>query len=343
MKKIGIVYSEIFLKHRPGEWHPERPERLIRIGKRLAKEDLISLVSYLSPRKAEKEEILWNHTEAHYQRIAGTAGKPSVQLDPDTATSEESFEAALHAVGAQFVALDELFKENYPAVFCMVRPPGHHAEADQAMGFCLFNNVALAAHYALKRLKLSRVLIVDWDLHHGNGTQHSFYRSSEVLYFSTHQFPYYPGTGRMEEVGVAEGEGFTINLPLPAGFGDAEYQALFEEILKPIALQFKPEIIMVSAGFDPYREDPLGGMKLSAEGFGLLTRIIKEIAEEVCPGKILLTLEGGYSLVGLAEGIAEVIKVLAGEKSPRLSASPSPKAQEIIREARRVFSRYWDL
>ena len=339
--KIGIVYDEIFLRHRPGDWHPERPDRLLKIKERLEKEDLAPLVEYLSPRGAQKEEILWNHTESHYERLAATAGKPHTQLDPDTATSEDSFEAALQAVGAQFVALDELFKENFNSVFCLVRPPGHHAERDQAMGFCLFNNIALAAHYALNRLRLSRILIVDWDLHHGNGTQRSFYHSREVLFFSTHQFPYYPGTGRLEEVGHGEGEGFTINVPLPAGCGDAEYLAVFEHLLRPIARQFKPEIILVSAGFDPYREDPLGGMQVTAEGFGALAGVVKEMAEESAQGKILLTLEGGYSLTGLSEGVAQVLKILAGEKKPRPSASPSPRIKELISEARQFFGRYW--
>jgi len=338
--KIGIVYDEIFLKHRPGDWHPERPERLMKIRERLSREDMVPLIEYLSPRKAQKEEILWNHSEAHYARVAATAGKPQVQLDPDTATSEDSFEAALYAVGAQFVALDEIFKENYPVVFSLVRPPGHHAETDRAMGFCLFNNVALAAHYALKVLKLSRVLIVDWDLHHGNGTQRAFYHSPEVLYFSTHQFPYYPGTGRIEEVGHGEGEGFTVNVPLPAGCGDAEYFQVFQEVLKPIALEYRPEIILVSAGFDPHREDPLGGMRLSAEGFGGLAGIIKEIAKETCGGYLLLTLEGGYSLSGLSESVAEVLKVLSGAKEPQ--TPPSTKSgQDLVSQAQKFFSRYW--
>lgn len=341
--KVGIVYDEIFLKHHPGSYHPERPERLVKTRERLAQEDVSSLTEYLSPRKARKEEILWNHSESHYERVAATAGKTAVQLDPDTATSEDSFEAALYAVGAQFVALDEIFKENYKAVFCLVRPPGHHAETDQAMGFCLFNNIALAAHYAIKVLKLSRVLIVDWDLHHGNGTQRSFYYSSEILYFSTHQFPYYPGTGRMEEVGHGEGEGFTINVPLPAGCGDAEYILVFKEILKPIALEYRPEIVMISAGFDPYREDPLGGMQVSPEGFGALAGIIQEIAEETCGGRILLTLEGGYSLTGLSESTAEVIKVLAGTKKPQASPPPSGLGQELVSQARKFFSKYWEL
>lgn len=341
--KIGLVYDPIFLRHVPGAFHPERPERLTAIRERLEREDLSGLVEYLSPRRARREEILWNHSEAHYERVASTAGKASVQLDPDTATSEDSFEAALHAVGAQFEGLDEIFRENYRVVFCLVRPPGHHAEYDQAMGFCLFNNVALAAHYALRVLKFSRILIVDWDLHHGNGTQHAFYRRREVLYFSLHQFPYYPGTGRMEEVGREEGTGFTVNVPLPAGQGDVEYLAVFREILRPIALQYRPELILVSAGFDPHRNDPLGGMRLSAEGFGAMAEVIQEIAGETAEGRILLTLEGGYDLTGLTESVAEVIKVLSGHKRVEIRGEPSASFREYLRETRQFFSRYWSL
>ncbi len=340
---IGIIYDEIFLKHYPGDWHPERPERLQAILRKLEAPEVAPLLTFLSPRKAEREEILWNHTEAHYERVASTAGQKHTQLDPDTGTSEHSFEAALYAVGAQFVGLDEIFRENFRYLFALVRPPGHHAEADRAMGFCLFNNVALAAHYALKVLKLSRVLIVDWDLHHGNGTQHSFYESPEVLYFSIHQFPYYPGTGRLEEIGRGEGEGYTVNIPLSAGCGDEEYITFFTQILKPVALKFKPEVLLISAGFDPYHEDPLGGMRVTAAGFGAMAAVLKDIAEEVEARGILFTLEGGYSLTGLAEGVAEVIQVLAGTRDPKLPEEYSSRTLKMVEEVRTFFSRWWDL
>ncbi len=340
---VGVVFDEVFLRHDPGQWHPERPERLKAILGRLEAEDVSPFVEFLKPRPASREEVLWNHTEAYFELVASTAGKSRVQLDPDTATSADSFEAALKAVGAQFVALDEIFKENLRYTFALVRPPGHHAEKDRAMGFCLFNNIALAAHYALKVLRLGRILLVDWDLHHGNGTQHSFYTSKEVLFFSVHQFPYYPGTGRMEEVGAEGAEGYTVNVPLRAGMGDEHYIAVFSEVLRPIALKFRPELILVSAGFDPYFEDPLGGMRVTAEGFGAMAQLIKDVAEECGASGVHLSLEGGYSLKGLSEGVAEVIKVLSGGKTYELPSSFSPSAQEVASEARRYFSTFWEI
>jgi len=315
MKKFAIIYDEIFLKHNPGSFHPEAPQRVEAIWERLQKEDLKPYIEVFSPDIATKEEILWNHSEYLYNLIAQTKGKPYTQLDSDTATNEYSFDAAVKAVGAQKTALKLLFEKDYDGVFALVRPPGHHAERDRAMGFCLFNNIAIGAYYAKYYYNLKRILIVDWDLHHGNGTQKSFYSDPEVLYFSTHQYPYYPGTGHYSEIGSGEGRGFTINVPLPPYCGDEEYIYIFETILKPIALQFKPEIIMVSAGFDLCENDPLGSMEVTPNfGIPALTKILKEIADETCKGKILFTLEGGYDLVNLAESVSNLIFVFLGVK-----------------------------
>ncbi len=342
---IAVVKDEIFLKHDPGDYHPERPERLIKIYERLSKPDLADFIKVFKPREATFEELCWNHSPEYVKTIQQTAGQARVQLDPDTATCPDSYEAAVKAVGAQFVALDAIFKGEVSDVFCLVRPPGHHAERDRAMGFCLFNNIALAAHYALKKLGLKKILIIDWDLHHGNGTQWSFYDSAEVLYFSTHQFPYYPGTGRVEEIGEGPGTGYTVNVPLPAGCGDLEYATVFKKVLVPIARAYQPEVILISAGFDIYFGDPLGGMLVTPIGVAYLVRVVKQLAAECCQGMILLTLEGGYSLQGLSDCVAAVIFELVGR-----SIIPTDKLEEfeeeekpldVLTRVKTVLGKFW--
>lgn len=306
-EKVGIIFDEIFLKHHPGTWHPERPERLKAILEAINSEEIKPFVEIFPPERATKEEILWNHTERLYKLIENTAGKSFSQLDPDTSTNEYSFEAACFAVGAQKKGLKLLLEEGFDYVFALVRPPGHHAEPDKAMGFCLFNNVALAAHYAQKLYGLKRILIVDFDLHHGNGTQKSFYNTDQVLFFSTHQYPYYPGTGNYDEIGNGYGKGYTINVPFKVGCKDDDFIFFYQNLLKPIAFQYKPEIVLVSAGFDCLVDDPLGGLELTFKGLGIMIEILKEIAQFSANGKILFTLEGGYNLANLKQGIKTVI------------------------------------
>ena len=274
--------------------------------------------------------------------VAGTEGKMRSQLDPDTGTSARSYEIACLAAGGLLKAVDQLLG-NPPAprsAFAFVRPPGHHAEADRAMGFCLFNNVAIAAAYAKEKHGLKRILIVDWDLHHGNGTQHSFYDDPSVLYFSSHQYPYYPGSGNYDQVGSGEGEGFTVNAPFPTGFGDEEYIRVYSEILKPIALEYKPELVLVSAGFDPYVKDPLGGMGVTGEGFGALASIVRDIAEKTCGGKVLLTLEGGYNPDGLREGVRAVLNAFI-KPLQTVPVPSAPAADRVIKNVVSYQKRYW--
>ncbi len=343
-----ILRDEIYIKHEPGLWHPESPERLKTIYSALDNRLSDSPgFEQVAPRAATRQELAWNHDPAYIERISRTAGVEHYQLDPDTSTSAYSWEAAIKAAGGLFVLVDEVMERRAANGFGLVRPPGHHAERDRAMGFCLFNNVALAAHYAMNIHGLERILIVDWDLHHGNGTQHSFYDDDRVLYFSTHQFPYYPGTGRLEEAGSGKGEGYTVNVPMSAGKGDQEYYAVFSRLLRPICLEFKPELILVSAGFDIYRDDPLGGMMVSADGFGLLAASILQMARDTCDGRVIFTLEGGYNLTGLRDGVLEVLRICRKNHTEIDRILESSKSSDIdFKELDRALSfqsRFWSL
>jgi acetoin utilization deacetylase AcuC-like enzyme len=265
----------------------------------------------IEPRKAEDEWITQIHTPSYLAMLkthAPTNGR--VSLDPDTSMSPGSLTAAYLAAGGALAAVDAIMSQQVDHVFCAVRPPGHHAEAGRAMGFCLFNNVAIAARYVQKRYGIQRVLIVDWDVHHGNGTQHSFEDDPSVLFFSTHQFPHYPGTGRESERGRGAGEGFTIDVPMEAGEGDEEYRAIFQKSLVPAAEAFKPEFVIISAGFDAHKDDPLANMGLTEEGYADLTSLVTGIAKRHARGRILSSLEGGYHLTALAASVDRHIQTL---------------------------------
>jgi len=300
----------LFIEHDPGYGHPESPDRLRAIYEALEE---LTPDKYLFPgfEPATHAQLARNHTEGHIKRVAATAGKTYVTLDPDTHTSPRSYDAACLAAGAAIGGARMVVSGEADNGFALVRPPGHHAEADRTSGFCLFNNIAVAAHYALSELKLNRILIVDWDIHHGNGTQHSFYDTDRVLYFSTHQYPYFPGTGSLSESGTGRGEGFTVNVPLPGGQDDRAFARIFNELLSPIARQYKPELILVSAGFDTYHGDPLGTMAVTAAGFAYMTRVLKALAEELCNGRLLLVLEGGYSHTGLKDSVLACLAELS--------------------------------
>jgi acetoin utilization deacetylase AcuC-like enzyme len=312
MAETGIVRDERYMNHQMGAHHPESPRRLEVIYAMLEDADMQGRYTNVPARRAKREELLRVHSPDYVERLASTEGKEYTYLDPDTQTSPGSYEAALLAAGGLCEAISMVHAGELNNAFALVRPPGHHAERAQAMGFCLFNNVAVGARYAQEDLKLNRIVVVGWDLHHGNGTQHSFEADASILYFSTHQYPYYPGTGSLTEVGKGKGEGFTVNVPLSTGYGDGEYVGIFEKILKPLTLEFNPEIILVSAGFDIYMEDPLGGMKVTPEGFAGLTRSIMQMANECCAGKVVITLEGGYNLQGLRDSAKAVLRELAG-------------------------------
>ena len=344
MPTIAIIKDDRYLEHNAGEGHPESPNRL-RVIHDLIDREFTSL-PLIPPRLATEDELALIHDPFYIQTVARTEGMPFSQLDPDTGLSSRSYEIARLAAGGLLNAVDSLFTQNselktHNSVFAFVRPPGHHAEPDHGMGFCLFNNVAIAAAYAREKYGLKRILIVDWDLHHGNGTQRAFYDDPTVLYFSSHQYPYYPGSGNFNEVGTGEGEGFTVNAPFPTGFGDAEYIAVYDAILRPIALEYKPELVLVSAGFDPYVHDPLGGMNVTGEGFGALAALVRDIAEQACGGKVLIALEGGYNPQGLREGVRSVLNAFLKPHQPA-HPSPAPLANRVIQNIIAHQKKYWE-
>ncbi len=299
----AIFRDALYLAHDPGHSHVERPQRLEGIYNQLDNPDIGEQFIFPKAEPASFDILSLIHNKAHIERIAQTKGRTYDALDGDTSTSPDSYDAACLAAGAVVEGIRMLVDGKADNCFTLVRPPGHHAEQDAAMGFCLFNNVAIGAQYAISKLGLSRVLIIDWDVHHGNGTQHSFYDTDKVLYFSTHQYPFYPGTGALTETGRGKGEGYTVNVPLNPGFGDEQYARIFNDILAPVARDYKPQLILVSAGYDTYVNDPLGGMTVTASGFAYQTRKVLELAQEVCDGKVLFTLEGGYDMEGITNGM----------------------------------------
>jgi acetoin utilization deacetylase AcuC-like enzyme len=335
--KVGFVYHADFLKHDTGS-HPENAGRLVAIMNGLEKTGLIDSLIRIEPILANIEQIRYIHSSDYIQMVKdfSSIGMP---LDPDTPTSEHSFKTALLAAGGVIAAVDAVIG-GLDSVFALVRPPGHHAEPDRGMGFCLFNNVAIAARYAQAQ-GLEKVLIVDWDVHHGNGTQKAFYEDDSVLYFSIHQSPHFPGTGKINEIGSGKGEGFTINVPLPQGAEDADYIYVFEKVLLPAARQFKPDIILVSAGQDGHKNDLLSEMNLTSGGFGQMTQILKSLAAEVCGGKLVLALEGGYDY--MTESIVTIFRVLLGEVEFDLkTVTISGSTVKIVEQVKEIQQDYWD-
>ncbi|TAJ07686.1 MAG: histone deacetylase [Nitrospirae bacterium] len=311
MAKTGFVYHQDYLQHDMGFGHPESPDRLRAIMARLEASGLLARVTRIEPIEASDEAITRVHTPDYLAQLKTLAPREGrAALDPDTSMSPGSLRAAYVAAGGALAAADAIMAGRVDNAFCALRPPGHHAEQDRAMGFCLFNNVAIATRDLQRRHGIGRVLIVDWDVHHGNGTQHTFYSDPSVLFFSTHQYPHYPGTGRATEQGEGKGEGLTVNVPMSPGEGDEEYREVFETILAPAADSFKPEFVMISAGFDAHRDDPLAGMALTEEGYGALSRIVLDIARRHCHGRVLSCLEGGYNLSALSASVERHVLAL---------------------------------
>ncbi len=309
--KVGLIYDPIYLKHDTGA-HVENSSRLVETVALLKKSQIMGKLLAIPPRAAFVEEVELVHSQEHISRVRRCSTRGGSWLDGDTYASPASYEVALYAVGGVLQGVDAVMTGKADHAFALVRPPGHHATSHEAMGFCLFNNIAVAARYARKEYKLERILIADFDVHHGNGTQEIFYSDPGVLYFSTHQYPWYPGSGDIREDGYGEGKGFTVNVPLPAYCGDNELLRAYQEILVPVSQRFKPQLILVSAGYDSHWADQLSLMQLTVEGFAGIVKTIKVLADELCQGKLLLSLEGGYHLEALSHSIKATLEILLG-------------------------------
>jgi len=339
--RTGIIQDDLFLQHDTGTFHPERKERLISIKEGLRAYPHKDKLLQLKPRLASEAELQLIHPPSYIRNIQATAGKASTQLDPDTVASAMSYEVAQYAVGSLLALIDAVFAGEIGNGFAFVRPPGHHAEPNRSMVFCLFSNAAIGAAYALQKYKLSKVFVVDFDVHHGNGTQKAFYQRSDVLYVSTHQFPLYPGTGDFPEIGSGAGAGYTVNFPLPARTGDATYNLVFERAVVPIAESYRPNFVLVSAGYDAHIDDPLAGMEVTPNGFGGISQTLVALAEKLCAGKVVFLLEGGYDLKGLRESALKSLDILTGQKGQTPSWNADRTFEAVLEKSRKTLGSYW--
>jgi acetoin utilization deacetylase AcuC-like enzyme len=318
--KTGFVYHELFLDHDTGYGHPERPDRLRSIVSHLKETGLWKNLHHVMIDPATEEQILKVHTKRHFNFVKQSCERGIEVLDQgDTHVCNESFEIALLAAGGVLAGVDAVCSGVLTNVFCAVRPPGHHAESNAVMGFCLFNNVAVAARYAQEKFGVGKIVILDWDVHHGNGTQEIFYNDPLVFYISTHQYPFYPGTGDRSERGEGKGEGYTLNCPMRSGSGEKEYVEAFQKEIIPAIEMYKPELIMISAGFDAHKDDPLANINLTEESFAKMTAIMMEVADKYCGGKIISVLEGGYNLQALARSVEAHVRKLLQSTEHRIS------------------------
>jgi len=315
-RDVGFLYDPLFLEHDTGS-HPENAGRLRATMALLEESGLLDRLRRLDARDATPEELALVHDPRYVAAVRRAAAEGGGWADPDTLITPRSYDAAVRAAGAVLAAVDAVMRREVAAAFALVRPPGHHATPVQAMGFCLFNSVAVAAAYALDRYGLERIAIVDYDVHHGNGTQDAFYDDGRVLYVSTHEYPFYPGTGAAHETGAGDGRGTTVNIPLPDACGDAEYARAFDEVVLPALRRVRPDAILVSAGYDAHYADPLAMERLSVDGYGALVQRLVDVAGELCGGRLVCALEGGYDFTALSWSVRRTIEVLLG-------AAPTP-------------------
>ena len=333
---VGLAYHPIYLEHDTG-LHCETASRLTTIMSHIKNVGTLDKLISIKPQAATVEQIARVHSSSYISDIESFVKCGGGYLDGDTVASPASYEAAIYAAGGVISAVDAVMSNKATYAFALVRPPGHHAVRSTAMGFCIFNNIAIAARDAIAKHKLERVLIVDFDVHHGNGTQDAFYSESSVLYFSTHQYPFYPESGGVDEIGSGDGEGYTVNVPMPGGCGDAEYMRAFEEVLVPVAKRYKPQLILISAGFDAHWADSISSMQVTTTGYARMAAILKVLADELCDRKLVFALEGGYNVEELAESVDATINVLLDSPKtydtlgkPRRSWTP-PDTEDLFR------------
>ena len=311
-RDVGFVYDPIYLEHDTGA-HPENASRMTATLELLEASGLLAKLSRVPARAASAEELALVHDARYVEGVQRAAEQGGGWVDPDTLITPRSYDVAAHVVGGTLNALDAVLGGDVASAYCLVRPPGHHATPRQAMGFCLFNHVAIAAAQARAKHGLERIAIVDYDVHHGNGTQDAFYSDAGVLYVSTHEYPFYPGTGALSERGEGAGLGCNINIPMPHGAGDAAHISAFEQIVVPALRRYRPQAILISSGFDAHYADDIALQQVSVDGYGALIAMILEVANEVCDGRTLFAQEGGYHLVALPWAVRRAIELLLGQ------------------------------
>lgn len=342
---IGVVWDPVFLAHNTDAGHPEHPRRLKSLYRRLETPSLKRRFTTVVPPAATEDEILLVHSPAYLAQVKTTAASKRSALSGDTLTCHRTYGVAARAVGGTLEAVRQVVAGALDNALVLARPPGHHAERTRAMGFCIFNNVAIGCRMARQILGLERVMVVDWDIHHGNGTQHLFERDPSVFFFSSHQFPHYPGTGHLTEAGLGPGEGTTMNVPLPRGCGDGEFTAIYQRLLPPVAAAFQPELILVSAGFDIHAADPLGGMRVTPAGFAGLTRLLLEVSRLSGARGVVFCLEGGYAADALTDSVLAMIAELTGQTVTdvdALAATAHPgRLNGILGRCVHTHGRFW--
>ncbi len=336
----AYCYDPLYLEHNLAG-HPENRARLERVMTMLADEGLLARMTQVAPQPIDLDLLARVHRQSYIATLKDFAESGGGHIDADTYVAPRSYDAALLAAGGAVELVRAVLAGQARNGIALVRPPGHHATRARGMGFCLFNNVAVAAMAALAEPGVSRVLIADWDVHHGNGTQDIFYDSPQVLFFSTHQSPYYPGSGNLREVGEGAGRGYTVNVPLPANVGDHGFARIYSELLTAVAERFQPDLILVSAGYDAHWDDPLAGLRLSLGGYWGLAQTVVALAGRLCGGRLVVTLEGGYNLAVLSRGVADICRALLGDAAPGsdpLGNSPAPERDvaDVLRAVREV-------